>query len=68
MREYTVSEAAELLRVNRVTVWDWINEGKLPARKAGLGKTSPYRISEEDLREAARQLGLNIDNEQVSRQ
>lgn len=62
-REYTSAETAELLRVARPTVHAWIREGKMEARKAGLGETAPYMISETELLRIADLLGLNIEAE-----
>lgn len=62
-KEYTSAETAELLRVARPTVHGWIREGKMDARRAGLGETAPYMISEAELRRIADLLGLTIDDE-----
>lgn len=43
---YSVTEAASLLGVNRVSVWRWIRAGHLPAAKLGHRTT---RIRREDL-------------------
>ena len=32
---YTERQAAELLRVNRITIWRWIKSGKLDIQRAG---------------------------------
>src|SRR5947207_916801 len=32
---YSISEAAELLGVSRVTIWRWISAGYLPVRRLG---------------------------------
>lgn len=61
MKEFSVSETAKLLKVSRVTVWQWIQDGLLPARRTGLGKKSPYAIKEEDLQKAAEYMGLELD-------
>lgn len=37
-RFYTVNEAAEILRVSRKTVYDWMKAGRLPYVQAGLRK------------------------------
>jgi len=42
---FTAKEVANLLKLNTLTIYDYIRNGKLPAVK--LGKN--YRISEEDL-------------------
>ncbi|MDP8922145.1 MAG: helix-turn-helix domain-containing protein, partial [Chloroflexota bacterium] len=46
---YSVSEAATLLGVNRVTIWRWIRDGRLPASRLGHRTT---RIAREDLERA----------------
>lgn len=43
---YTVVEAARLLDVSPVTIWRWIEAGKLPAYRVGSRK---LRIKKEDL-------------------
>src|SRR5687767_1380182 len=43
---YSVTEAAALLGVNRVSVWRWIKAGNLPAARLGHRTT---RIKKEDL-------------------
>ncbi len=48
MTEYcTISEAAQLLRVSRSTVWRWIEAGELMAYRVG---TRTIRIRRDDLR------------------
>lgn len=42
---YTVKEVAKMLRLNAVTIYGYIREGKMSAIK--LGKN--YRIAEDDL-------------------
>jgi excisionase family DNA binding protein len=44
----TVPEVAERLRMTRMTIYRWIEEGKLPALQIG----KHYRIREADLDEA----------------
>ena len=33
---YSISEAAALLGVSRVSIWRWIRSGRLPAARLGL--------------------------------
>lgn len=42
---YTIEEVAEMLKVAYLTVYRWIQSGKLPAYKAG----KQYRIKKENL-------------------
>jgi len=42
---YTIEEVAEMLKVVYLTVYRWIQDGKLKAYKAG----KQYRIKKEDL-------------------
>ncbi len=42
---YTIQEAATMLKVAYLTIYRWIQSGKLSALKAG----KQYRIKEEDL-------------------
>lgn len=42
---YTIEEVAEMLKVVYLTVYRWIQSGKLTAYKAG----KQYRIKREDL-------------------
>lgn len=44
-RLYDCNEVAERYKVKKITVWDWIRKGILPAKR--IGKI--YRISEQDL-------------------
>lgn len=46
LKVYTVEEVAELMTVTKITVYNWIREGKLKAKKIG----KYYRITEENLR------------------
>jgi len=54
---YTVTEAAELLRVSRITVWRWIRAGYLPVARLGHRTT---RIRGEDLQRLPVQLSAAI--------
>ncbi len=46
MKLFTVTEIAEILKVNKNAVYELINSGELPAIK-GLGR---LKVSEDDLR------------------
>ena len=47
IKVYTITEIAVLLKVNRRTVWNYIKEGKLVAKKVG-GK---WLITEKNLKD-----------------
>lgn len=40
----SIGEAAELLHVNRVTIWRWLNQGILEGEQ--VGKTTVIRVKE----------------------
>jgi excisionase family DNA binding protein len=44
---YSITQAAELCRLNRVTLWRWIRSGKLRAYQTPSGQ---YRIKQDDLK------------------
>ncbi|MDF9409553.1 helix-turn-helix domain-containing protein [Pelotomaculum isophthalicicum JI] len=46
MKVYTLDEVAEVLKLKKVTLYNYIRSGKLPAAKFGRD----YRVTEEDLR------------------
>ena len=50
----TLAEVADNLRVTERAVRTLIKTGRLKAIKVGIGVSSPYRISEEDLAEFKR--------------
>jgi len=35
---YTGQQATKLLKVNRITIWRWVNNGKLSSQRIGQGK------------------------------
>jgi excisionase family DNA binding protein len=43
---YSITQAAELCKLNRVTLWRWIRSGKLRAYQTPSGQ---YRIKQDDL-------------------
>lgn len=53
---YDCNEIAERYKVEKITVWQWIRAGFLPAKK--IGKL--YRVSESDLEifEKRKQIGI----------
>jgi excisionase family DNA binding protein len=61
VKEYSVPETAELLKVSRQTVWEWVRDGLLPARRTGLTKRASYAIKAEDVQKAAERMGLELD-------
>jgi excisionase family DNA binding protein len=50
MNYLTVSEAAEILRINKYTVYKWCETGRLPVRKFGKS----LRFLESELEEFSR--------------
>lgn len=46
IRLLTVSQVADRLQVNRQTVWNWIQTGRLEALDIGTQGRPQYRISE----------------------
>ncbi|MGB0383207.1 MAG: helix-turn-helix domain-containing protein [Ardenticatenaceae bacterium] len=47
----TIKEVADYLRLSRITVWRWCNNGKLPAFKVGRG----WRIYRSEIEKIAKQ-------------
>lgn len=48
---YTTAEAGELLGVSGVTVWRWINAGRIRAVELGTGDKPKLRIRDDDLQQ-----------------
>lgn len=48
---YTVDEVAELLKLNRFTVYRWVSKNQIKFTKMGSSVRSSVRISETDLNE-----------------
>lgn len=46
MKVYTLDEVAEILKLKKVTLYNYVRSGKLPAAKFGRD----YRVTEEDLK------------------
>ena len=46
-RYYSPIEIADRYQVKKATVWGWLRNGKLPAKKLGGGR---YYITDEDLK------------------
>ena len=49
MKFYTITEVAKLLKVSRVTVYDWIEKGKMKAVELPGLKNGRLRITEKEL-------------------
>jgi excisionase family DNA binding protein len=60
---YTPSEVAEKLKVNRRSVYHWLNTRQLKALKAGQS----WRVTEEDLIAFMRRLNLPTVDEESAR-
>ena len=58
---YTVSEAADLLRVSRPTVWRWINDGALTAYRVGA---RTIRVRRADLEAALRPARAGLEEQE----
>lgn len=52
---YSTSEVAELFKVNRVTVYRWIQDGKVDACEIG----KRYKIPAEEVRRMVREFGIS---------
>jgi excisionase family DNA binding protein len=46
---YTTAEAAEILGVASITVWRWVNAGRIRAVDLSTGDRAKLRIREDDL-------------------
>ena len=65
----SIKEVAEQFQVDHSTVYRWVRQGYFPgARKAGPGRTSPYRIPKSDIVAFAAEHDLNIHLEQEQHQ
>ena len=59
VKEYSITQVAELLNVDRTTVWRWVDQGVFDnVRRKGFGETSPYAIPEPSVKKVAKQLGV----------
>ena len=54
----TAPQAAEMTNVDHSTVFRWVSNGHLPARRAGLSRTIYINI--DDLRQFARENGYSL--------
>ncbi len=55
-REFvTITGASKILGVNRQTVYRWIRQGYLPARRFKAGKGQAYYLWIEDIRKMGKQ-------------
>jgi hypothetical protein len=65
MGEVGITQAGEIVGVNRSTVFYWVDHDQLPARRQGIGRT--IRIQIDDLRKFADQYNYRF-NEQLAAQ
>jgi excisionase family DNA binding protein len=49
MEFYTRSEAAKYFKVHPRTIERWLRNGSIKGYKLGKGKTSPWRISKDEI-------------------
>lgn len=64
VKEYTLTQVAELLNVDRSTVWRWVKQGRFErVRQKGFGDTSPLAIPEESVRKVAEALQVPMPDE-----
>ena len=62
---YTVPEAARVLDVSPVTIWRWIEAGKLPAFRVGPRNIRVRRDELEAMIRPARAKGMAVESEKV---
>jgi excisionase family DNA binding protein len=65
MPEVTLTQASEIVSMDRTTVFRWVDEGMLPARRVGIRRD--IKISVETLRGFARKYDYPFD-EALARQ
>jgi excisionase family DNA binding protein len=46
---YSAKQAAELLKVHKVTIVKWLKSGAIPAFKLGIGPRAEWRVKHNDL-------------------
>lgn len=64
MKYLTITEAAELLQLDRTTVWKWIDQGRIKGvRRKGIGSTSPILIPEKEIRRLVEEHDLILAEE-----
>ena len=59
MPEVTLTQASEIMRKPRMSVFRWIEAGLIPARRVGIRRD--IRIEIEDLRSFAKQYSYDYD-------
>ena len=64
-QELTAPQAAEMTNVDHSTVFRWVSNGHLPARRAGLSRTIYINI--DDLRQFARENGYSLDEAKANK-
>lgn len=63
MKRISVKFVAEMLDVERATVYSWIQSGRLKARRHGAMPHSPYAIDPDSLAELKAQMGIDQTGE-----
>lgn len=56
-RFYSTTEVADIFRVNRVTIYRWIKEGKIDAYEIG----KHFKVPEKEIRRLVRKFGISGD-------
>lgn len=64
-QELTAPQAAEVMNVDHSTVFRWVSDGHLPARRVGLKKT--IYINVDDLRQFAKQNSYPLNESAIAR-
>ncbi len=59
---YSIEEVANILRVSKKTIWQWIKDGRVKTRRVGRSNTFPHAIVMELLGQTIKpQERINIE-------